>query len=236
MYVVCVTESAQVHDSDGNSRAFLALAKGPVWLRCYLRWSVHIPLRIVVSLTLATSSNGLTTSRHFWSTGKLPIRQCMSLTQKFLPLTHAYQLYRKFCVAVAGFKLLAEEWAPLFSPSYQTPTLHIVGMNDVIVVPERAQALIDVSANARVVKHDGGHFIPTKQAWRNFLRDYLRDPFGNVQNPPGPGDAAAGESAAVTPIPSVPASARVSLTGESDPPVKSEVSPDFTGQTQENAA
>lgn len=146
------------------------------------------------------------------------------------------RLYRKFCVAVAGFKLLAEEWAPLFSPSYQTPTLHIVGMNDVIVVPERAQALIDVSANARVVKHDGGHFIPTKQAWRNFLRDYLRDPFGNVQNPPGPGDAAAGESAAVTPIPSVPAPARVSPTGESDPPVKSEVSPDFTGQTQENAA
>jgi len=137
----------------------------------------------------------------------------------------------KFCVAVAGFKLLAEDWAPLFSPSYQTPTLHIVGMNDVIVVPERAQALIDVSANARVAKHDGGHFIPTKQAWRNFLRDYLRDPFGNVQNPPGPGDAAADESAAVTPIPSFPASGRVSPTDKSTQPIKSDVPPVLTGQT-----
>lgn len=85
MYVVCPIESAQAHDSDDNLRASLALVKGPVWLRCYLRWSVHIPLRIAAFLTLATSSNGLTTSRHFWLTGKLPIRHCMSLPSKIYP-------------------------------------------------------------------------------------------------------------------------------------------------------
>lgn len=55
MYVVCPIESAQAHDSDGNIRASLALVKGPVWLRSYLRWSVHVPLRIAASLTLTTA-------------------------------------------------------------------------------------------------------------------------------------------------------------------------------------
>ena len=41
-------------------------------------------------------------------------------------------------------------------PSYGTHTLHVLGRNDVIVVAERAQTLLDVSANKRVEYHDGG--------------------------------------------------------------------------------
>lgn len=109
--------------------------------------------------------------------------------------------FRKFCIAACGFKLLDPDWAEIFMPSYSTPTLHVIGTNDVIVTSERSQSLLDVSASKRVVKHDGGqhllcyisassddrclgHFVPSKASWRNFFRDYLQDPFGDVPAPP----------------------------------------------------
>lgn len=42
------------------------------------------------------------------------------------------------------------------SPSYSTPTLHVIGKNDIIVYEERSKALVEVSANRRVEEHDGG--------------------------------------------------------------------------------
>ena len=59
-------------------------------------------------------------------------------------------------MAVSGFKPLDITWAPILDPPYTTPTLHVLGTNDVVVIPERSQTLVDVSANARVIKHDGG--------------------------------------------------------------------------------
>ncbi|THH08007.1 hypothetical protein EW145_g3001 [Phellinidium pouzarii] len=90
----------------------------------------------------------------------------------------------KFCVAVSGFKALDARWAPFFSPGYTTPTLHVLGLNDVVVVPERSRSLIAVSTNSRIATHDGGHFVPSKTLWRNFFRDYLKDPLGDVPLPP----------------------------------------------------
>ena len=116
----------------------------------------------------------------------------------------------KFCVAAAGFKPNDVEWAKFFSEGYATPTLHILGTNDIIMPPKRAQTLVDVSANRRVVTHDGGHFVPSKAAWRNFLRDYLKEPFGNVLPPPMSEDASSlASSLSGTPVSSQPASGTV---------------------------
>ena len=41
---------------------------------------------------------------------------------------------RKFCVSISGFKLLDPSWGHLFSPNFLTPTLHVIGTNDVVVV------------------------------------------------------------------------------------------------------
>ena len=116
----------------------------------------------------------------------------------------------KFCVSVSGFKVLDPLASPIFSPFYSTPTLHIIGRTDIVVVEERSQAnSLDVSANMRVEEHDGGlyscliprllslifsymntlpyqlegHFVPSKSNWRNFFRDYLQDPLGDVPSP-----------------------------------------------------
>ncbi|KAJ3848949.1 serine hydrolase FSH [Lentinula lateritia] len=73
----------------------------------------------------------------------------------------------------------------LLTPNFKTPTLHVIGHNDIIVTPERSQSLIDASLNGRVEFHDGGHFVPSKTAWRKFLAEYIRNPSANTPGPNG---------------------------------------------------
>lgn len=62
----------------------------------------------------------------------------------------------EFCVSVSGFKVNDPLASEIFGPSYATPTLHVLGKTDVIVVEERSKVLLNVSANARVEEHEGG--------------------------------------------------------------------------------
>jgi hypothetical protein len=41
-------------------------------------------------------------------------------------------------------------------PSYSTPTLHILGKTDIVVIEERSRQLIEVSENSQVEEHNGG--------------------------------------------------------------------------------
>ncbi|KAJ7216518.1 FSH1-domain-containing protein [Mycena pura] len=110
----------------------------------------------------------------------------------------------EFCVAVSGFRLPGPIGDVVFSSNYTTPTLHIIGRNDVVVIEERSRQLVRASENARVEEHDGGHFVPSKADWRRFLAAYLQDPGGNVPSPASslptttPGSSA-GNSGTVTP-------------------------------------
>ncbi|VDC05098.1 unnamed protein product [Peniophora sp. CBMAI 1063] len=88
-----------------------------------------------------------------------------------------------FCIAAAGFKPVGAFAEKVFEGGYSTPTLHIIGRTDIIITAERAQSLIDVSKSARVEEHEGGHFLPSKANWRNFLKAYLLDPLGNIPSP-----------------------------------------------------
>ncbi|KAI0070566.1 FSH1-domain-containing protein [Panus rudis PR-1116 ss-1] len=104
-----------------------------------------------------------------------------------------------FCVAVAGFRPRSPLCDKIFLPSYSTPTLHVLGRTDVIVVEERSKTLLDVSENKRIEYHDGGHFVPSKANWRAFFRDYLHNPTGDVPSP-GPGNVSQPASGTATPI------------------------------------
>lgn len=89
----------------------------------------------------------------------------------------------KFCVAVSGFKAPGSLSAEIFGTSYSTPTLHVLGRNDVIVIEERSKGLLDLSQNKRLEEHDGGHFVPSKANWREFMRNYLTNPLGVIPSP-----------------------------------------------------
>ncbi|KAJ7291044.1 serine hydrolase FSH [Mycena rebaudengoi] len=106
----------------------------------------------------------------------------------------------KFCISVSGFVLQDPLATLVFHPNYSTPTLHVIGKTDIIVVEERSKKLIDLSANARVEEHDGGHFVPSKGNWRKFLTAYIQDPTDNVHSPSESSLSSAGNSGTATPI------------------------------------
>lgn len=84
--------------------------------------------------------------------------------------------HRDFFIPVSGFLPVDVSLAPIFSKSeIKTPSLHILGDTDVIVVKERSEALIDVcdETTRRVERHEGGHFVPSKTNWRKFLKEYI---------------------------------------------------------------
>ncbi|KAJ7789914.1 FSH1-domain-containing protein [Mycena olivaceomarginata] len=90
----------------------------------------------------------------------------------------------KFCVAVSGFRMVGDPIVDaIYETTFSTPTLHVIGKNDVVVIEERSHQLAKISTNARVEEHDGGHFVPSKANWRKFLAAYLLDPTGNVPSP-----------------------------------------------------
>lgn len=66
------------------------------------------------------------------------------------------QSHSKFCVSVSGFKIAGPISAAVFSEGYATPTLHVLGKNDIIVVEERSRVLINISIGKRVEEHYGG--------------------------------------------------------------------------------
>ena len=57
-------------------------------------------------------------------------------------------------------------------PGYSTPTLHILGKTDIVVVEERSRQLIEVSENPRVEEHDGGDSYLLVPSVSNVVTDY----------------------------------------------------------------
>ncbi|WFD32044.1 dihydrofolate reductase [Malassezia sp. CBS 17886] len=80
----------------------------------------------------------------------------------------------RFAIAVSGFRPRDPAFNALFAEEIATPTLVVVGEEDVLVSRDMTQAAVDAMANSRIVCHDGGHFIPTNAPWRNFFRDFMR--------------------------------------------------------------
>jgi len=89
----------------------------------------------------------------------------------------------EFCIAVSGFRIRDTSVQSFFNAPFSTYTLHVVGRNDVIVTPEASRALVAVSANHRIEEHDGGHFVPSKGQWREFLSNFMKDPSAQLPSP-----------------------------------------------------
>ncbi|KAJ2654782.1 Ovarian cancer-associated protein 2 [Coemansia sp. RSA 1200] len=62
------------------------------------------------------------------------------------------------------------------------PSLHVVGIRDAVVAPERGRELAAraFDGSAVVAEHDGGHFVPCNAAWRNRYQKFL-DSVGGAQ-------------------------------------------------------
>lgn len=54
------------------------------------------------------------------------------------------------------------------------PSLHVIGEADVIVAPERCKKLADGFVDAKVILHDGGHYIRTNKEVKDAIRELVK--------------------------------------------------------------
>ncbi|KAJ2111262.1 Ovarian cancer-associated protein 2, partial [Coemansia sp. RSA 921] len=84
----------------------------------------------------------------------------------------------KFAMLFAGFYPELPQFDALVSGSKEckinVPTLHIVGKTDAIVPMERGQQLATQAfVDARLLVHEGGHFVPGNAAWRKQYQEFI---------------------------------------------------------------
>ncbi|KAJ8581304.1 hypothetical protein M405DRAFT_832776 [Rhizopogon salebrosus TDB-379] len=89
----------------------------------------------------------------------------------------------KFCITVAGFKPTGPLSAEIYGTPYSTPTLHVFGRTDVVIIEEWTKELLDLSQNKRVEEHVGGHFVPTRGKWKEMFLNYLLGSLGVIPSP-----------------------------------------------------
>ena len=69
----------------------------------------------------------------------------------------------KFAVCISAFPSRAEAHAAFMQPrSNRVAGLHVLGLNDILVTPDRSIALFETfePLTATLIKHAGGHFVP----------------------------------------------------------------------------
>lgn len=69
----------------------------------------------------------------------------------------------RFAICISAFPSRADAHAELVRPhAIAVPSLHVLGLNDILVTPDRSIALFEAfdPAHSSLVKHPGGHFVP----------------------------------------------------------------------------
>lgn len=90
----------------------------------------------------------------------------------------------KFAICISAFPARAEALAEYMrARSNRVAALHVLGLNDILVTPDRSIALFETfdPVTATLIKHSGGHFVPG--AWpyqdiRGFVAGFLGEAAG----------------------------------------------------------
>lgn len=78
-------------------------------------------------------------------------------------------------VFFSGFRARFSQYDSAYAFGIDVPTLHIIGAEDTIVTPERSETLVKICRGARLLKHKGGHDIPTSEKDQQAIVDFLRE-------------------------------------------------------------
>jgi len=83
----------------------------------------------------------------------------------------------KFAFFVAGFKSRQSQHQKFYETKITLPSLHVIGDTDQVIPKDMSEDLLEVYTNPVVVRHAGGHFIPTaspqKKSYLEFLKPFL---------------------------------------------------------------
>ncbi|CAO3639300.1 unnamed protein product [Cunninghamella blakesleeana] len=61
----------------------------------------------------------------------------------------------------------------IFAHKIKTPSLHMIGETDTLIVPERMEKLADIFKNSIILKHPGGQVVPSKADSRNQVLSFV---------------------------------------------------------------
>ncbi|KAJ4374019.1 hypothetical protein N0V83_002758 [Neocucurbitaria cava] len=98
----------------------------------------------------------------------------------------------KFAVSYSGFLAIGENpYQAFYDPKIQTPMLHFLGTQDVVVEEKRSLALVQACVHQEeryVVYHPGGHFLPsTQKASVNALIGFIKEVLHSEEEAAGAG-------------------------------------------------
>jgi len=80
----------------------------------------------------------------------------------------------KFALLCAGFKSKSTQHQKYYTNTIHCPSLHIFGESDKVIAGERSEELSGLFENAHVLKHTGGHFLPTTSKEKKVYQDFLQ--------------------------------------------------------------
>jgi pimeloyl-ACP methyl ester carboxylesterase len=78
-------------------------------------------------------------------------------------------------IFVSGFRARFPQYDSIYAKGIDVPTLSIIGERDDAVSPERSEALMEVCRNPSVLRHPGGHEIPSSADHQATIIKFLRD-------------------------------------------------------------
>ena len=83
----------------------------------------------------------------------------------------------KFCIVYSGFVAPGGRYRAFYDPHISTPSCHFIGSLDSVVEESRCCALLEAfggQAEAQLVYHPGGHFLPSSKQFLDVLVDFIR--------------------------------------------------------------
>jgi predicted esterase len=75
----------------------------------------------------------------------------------------------------SGFRARFPQYDGVYVHGIQVPTLHVLGRKDVIVSTERSESLMEVCQEPGLLKHTGGHDIPSSEEDEQVIIQFLLD-------------------------------------------------------------
>jgi pimeloyl-ACP methyl ester carboxylesterase len=92
--------------------------------------------------------------------------------RKHLP---ANQIRPAAGIVVSGFRARFSQYDGIYANGIGLPTLHIIGEKDEAVPPRKSEALVKVCLNPSVLRHEGGHAIPSSEEHQATIVKFLRE-------------------------------------------------------------
>ena len=86
-----------------------------------------------------------------------------------------------FAVLVAGFKSRQTQHRRYYERHVSIPSLHVIGDTDQVIPREMSDELLELYDDKVVVRHGGGHFIPTTSQQKKAYLEFLK-PFYDAKN------------------------------------------------------